>query len=84
MNGIQQTFLAQNYPPCFSSYISDIYKRTEHCKVEEEFSRNNYKCSPDGAFDFTILNSEDDSSLNMKNIDKLRIVLEGSNIAFDS
>ena len=81
MNGISQKFLAQNFL-CRSSYISDPNNPTEHCKVDEEFSGNNYKSSPDGAFDLEILNNGDDS-LNMNNVDKLRVVLKGSFIPRD-
>ena len=84
-NGIWKTFLAQEYS-CHSSYISDPngddgVHFSEKCEVNEEFSSNNYKSSPDGAFDFKILNMGDDSVL-LTNVDKLKVILKGSFIPF--
>ena len=78
---MSQTFLAQNFL-CRSSYISDPNNPTEHCKVDEEFSGNNYKSSPDGAFDLRLLTIGDDSVL-LNKLHKLKVVLTGSFIAID-
>ena len=77
---MSQKFLAQNFL-CRSSYISDPNNPTEHCKVDEEFSGNNYKSSPDGAFDLRLLTIGDDSVL-LNKLHKLKVVLKGSFIPF--
>ena len=79
--GTVHTFLAQTHT-CLSSYVSDPNNPDETkdvCRVDDEFSANNYKSSPDGYFDLTILNNED-RSLDMNSVKKLRIVLETSYI----
>ena len=68
------TFLAINHA-CFSSY-RDPNSHSEDCTVDEEFTFNNYKSSPDGDFEMTLLN--DEQELDRSLIAKFKVQLSGS------
>ena len=73
-NKITYTFLAINHG-CFSSY-RDSSGHSEDCTVDQEFSSNNYKSSPDGDFEMTLMNNEEE--VDRSSIAKLKIQLSGS------
>ncbi len=55
---------------------------SEFCQVDDEFSNTNYKASPDGVYQFKLLN--DESTLDFSKVAKMRVELSGSYIPFPS